>query len=266
MPFYPSVTQNNGSEPFELQVARVQVGGHTGLFRFGYSNSLGTTAQTLSTVVAAGATYVYPASAGVLKVSSASANDTSDGTGTRTIQVEGLDANYAPISEVVIMDGQTPVNTVNSFLRVLYLEVLTYGSVAGAAGNIYAGTGTVTAGVPATVYGQIDTGYNNFSFAGYTVPAGFTAYVTSYTITTQSTTPNINVSAALVEREFSANGLMSEIQSTLRLVAGGSFDRHFDVPFVIEEKNDFELRAWASTGAAVNATGEIQFILIANAS
>jgi hypothetical protein len=118
--------------------------------------------------------------------------------------------------------------------------------------------------VPATVYGQIDTGYNNFSFAGYTVPAGYTAYVTSYTITSQSTTANIGVSAALAEREFGSSGLLSEIQSTIRLVAGGSFDRHFDFPFQIDEKNDFELRAWATTGAAVNATGEIQFLLIKN--
>ena len=57
---------------------------------------------------------------------------------------------------------------------------------------------------------------------------------------------------------------MFEVQSTIRMQAGGSFDRHFDYPYVIEEKNDIELRAWASVGASVNVTGEIQFVLIKN--
>jgi hypothetical protein len=264
MDFSPSITQKGGSEPFELQVSRGQVKGHTPYFRFGHVNSVGTTAQTLTTSVAAGATYVYPTSATVMKISSGSASDASAGTGVRTILVVGLDSNYAVISEIVTMNGQTSVNTTNSYLRILYLEILTYGSGAAAAGNIYVGTGTVTTGVPAVIYAQIDTGYNNFSFAGYTVPAGYTAYITSYAITSQSTTANINVSASFVEREFSNGGLLAETQSTIRIMSGGNFDRHFDFPFVVEEKNDFELRAWASTGAAVNVTGEIQFVLIPN--
>jgi hypothetical protein len=264
MDFSPSITQQGGSEPFELQVSRGQVKGHTPYFRFGWANSIGTTQQTIGSSLTAGSAYAYPSAATAMTVSSASANDTSAGTGVRTILVAGLDSNYARISETITMNGQTAVTTTKSYLRILYVEVLTYGSGAAAAGNIYIGTGTVTTGVPAVIYAQIDTTYNNFSFAGYTVPAGYTAYITSYTITSQSTTANINVSAALVEREFSSGGLLSEIQSTIRMVAGGNFDRHFDFPFVVEEKNDFELRAWATTGSAVNVTGEIQFVLIPN--
>jgi hypothetical protein len=257
-----SITRTGTYEPFDLHVSRGQVLAHTPFFRFGFANTIGTTQQTITTAVAAGSAYSYLSAATVLKVSSASANDTAAGTGARTISVSGLDANYAPISETVTLNGQTAVNTTNSFLRVLETKILTVGSGATQAGIIYLGTGTVTTGVPAVVVWRSEVDYNNWSFAGYTVPAGYTAYVTSYTITTQSTTANLNVSAALVLYEYGYT--YPEIQSTIRVTSGGNFDRHFDFQLAIPEKSDFELRAWASTGSAVNVTGEIQFVLIKN--
>lgn len=257
-----SITRVGRYEPFELQVSRGQITFHTQQFRFGYANGIGTTPQTITTCVTAGNAYVPPTSATVMKVSSSSANDTAAGTGVRTILVSGLDANYDTISETVTLNGQTAVNTANSYLRIQYTEILTTGSGKAQAGTIYLGTGTVTSGVPATIYWQSDTTYNNWSFAGYTVPAGYTAYLTSYGITCQSTTANVNVSLALVEREYDTG--VAEFQSTARLTSNGTFERHFDYPYVIEEKNDMELRAWATTGAVVNVTGEIQLILVKN--
>ena len=266
-----SITRMGTIEPWELQVARRQISLHTPYFRFGWANTVGTTPQTITTAVAAGATYVYPTSATAMKVSSGSANDTSAGTGARTILVVGLDANYVSQSEIVTLNGQTQVTTTNSYLRITYTELLTTGSGNAQAGIIYIGTGSATAGVPATIYWQSETSYNNFSFAGFTVPAGYTAYITSYTITSQSTTANINVSLGLVLYEYgtasstTAQGY-AEYQSTARLTSNGNFDRHFDHPLAIAEKSDVELRAWASTGSAVNVTGEIQYVLIKNDS
>lgn len=257
-----SITRAGTIEPWELQVGRGQISYHTPYFRFGFANSIGTSQQTVTSSVAAGTTYVYPTTAAAMKVSSGSANDAAAGTGARTILVAGLDANYARISEVVTLNGQTQVTTTNSFLRVLYTEILTVGSGAAQAGIIYVGTGSATAGVPSTVYWQSEVSYNNFAFAGYTVPAGYTAYVTSYTLTSQSTTTLINVSCALVVYEYGQG--FAEIQSTARLTSNGNFDRHFDFPIAISEKCDFELRAWATTGSVVNVTGEIQFLLIKN--
>lgn len=257
-----SITQNGRFEPWDLQVARSQITNHTPYFRFGWANNIGTTPQTITTVVTAGNAYVYPSSATVMEVSSSSANDTAAGTGARTILVAGLDANYNSQSEVITLNGQTAVNTVNSYLRISYTELLTVGSNNGQVGTIYIGTGVVTAGVPATVYWRSEATYNNWSFSGFTVPAGYTAYVTSYTITSQSTTANINISLALVVFEGGNN--WGEFQSTARLDSGGSFDRHFDYPLAIPEKSDVELRSWATTAAAVNVTGEIQFVLIKN--
>ena len=259
---YSSATRQGAYEPFELQVSRGQVDGHSRVYRFGWANSIGTTPQTITTVVSAGSAYVYPTAAVAMKVSSTDANDTAAGTGARTILVVGLDANYVSQSETITLNGQTAVTTTNSYLRITYTEILTVGSGAGQAGTIWIGTGTVTSGVPATKYWASEPTYNNWSFAGFTVPAGYTAYITSYTITSQSTTANINVSLALVLFEYGKG--YGEIQSSARLSSNGNFDRHFDEPFAISEKEDVELRAWATTGSAVNVTGEIQYILIKN--
>lgn len=259
-----SITRFGKIEPFELQIARGQIAQHTPYFRFGWANSIGTNPQTITTVVTAGNTYVYPASASVMKVSSSSANDTSAGSGARTILLVGLDSSYNKVSETVTLNGQTQVTTTNSYLRITYTELLTTGNGNAQAGTIYVGTGSATAGVPATSYWQSEPSYNNFSFAGFTVPAGYTAYVTSYTITSQATTANINVSLGLVIFEYGKT--FGEYQSTARLTSNGNFDRHFDYPFAIAEKNDVELRAWATTGSAVNVTGEIQYVLIANST
>jgi len=268
MSIVSSITRMGTIEPFELQVGRRQISLHEPAFRFGWANAVGTTPQTISTVAATGAGYVYPTTASVMKVSSGSTADAAAGTGARTILLAGLDANYNRVSEQITLNGQTQVTTVNSYLRITYTELLSTGSGNAQAGTIYVGTGSATLGVPATVYWQSETTYNNWSFAGFTVPAGYTAYITSYTVTNQSATANINVSAALVVYEFgTASSLTaqgySEIQSTARLTSNGNFDRHFDYPLAIAEKSDVEIRAWAVSGT-VNVTGEIQYILIKN--
>jgi hypothetical protein len=174
--------------------------------------------------------------------------------------VNGLDANYNEISETVTLTGQTAVNTVNSYIRFHYMEVSTTGSGGTAAGIIYIGVGTVTSGVPATVYGQITVGYNTTTNALWTVPAGYTAYLTSATWTSGNTTANIVATGAIFSRAF---GGVFTAESTCKMLSGNSFDRHFDTPVAFTEKSDIEMRAASSTaGSAV--TGEFHIIYIKN--
>jgi len=65
----------------------------------------------------ASAVYVFPPSAAVLRLVSDSANDTLAGTGARTAEILGLDANYMLQSETVNMAGLTQVLTTNLYLR-----------------------------------------------------------------------------------------------------------------------------------------------------
>ena len=144
MNIYASQTQYGKNEDFTLQVARGLVPGHTALSIFGYNGDVDTSEES---VWPDGGTIPHPTTASVLKISSSSANDTSAGTGARTVAIFGVDADYNEVSESVILDGQNSVNTGHSYLYINRFYVTTAGSGGVNAGNINAGTGVVTAGV-----------------------------------------------------------------------------------------------------------------------
>jgi hypothetical protein len=254
---YSSATRQGAYEPFELQVARGQVDGHNALFKFGINGNVGT---SIETVWAQGGTYAYPAAATVMKISSSSADDAAAGTGARTISISGLDANYNEISETVILNGQTAVNTVNSYLRISRMFVVTAGSGATAVGTIYAGTGTVTSGVPATVYGMIAIGANQTQMALWTVPAGYTLYFMGTFFTSANSTANASTNFQLLQRPL---GGVFRIQSSARTPGNGDLVLDLHTPLAFTEKTDIEIRAIASAGTS-NVSVEFEGIYIKN--
>ena len=252
-----SITRQGAFEPFELQVARGQIDAHKALFKFGINGDVGTSVET---VWAQGGTYAYPAAATVMKISSSSADDTSAGTGARSIAIFGLDANYNEISESVLLDGQTAVNTGNSYLRISRMYVTTAGSGATAAGTIYAGTGSVTSGVPATVYGMITLTANQTQMAFWTVPAGYTLYLMGTFFTSANSTANASTNFQLIQRPL---GGVFRIQSSARTAGNGDFVIDLHTPLAFTEKTDIEIRAIASAGAS-NVSAEFEGIYIKN--
>jgi hypothetical protein len=254
---YSSATRQGAYEPFELQVARGQVDGHKALFKFGINGDVGTSVET---VWAQGGTYVYPAAATVMKISSSSADDAAAGTGARTIAIFGLDADYNEISETVTLNGQTAVNTTNSFLRISRMYVVTAGSGATAAGTIYAGTGTVTSGVPATIYGMVAIGANQTQMAFWTVPAGYTLYLMGLFYTSANTNANAWTNFQLIQR--SLGGVFRQ-QSSSRVPGNGDFVVDLHTPIAFAEKTDIEVRAVASTSPS-NVSAEFEGIYIKN--
>ena len=251
-----SISRVGTSEPFELQVARRQIAWHYTVHKFGFNSDID---DTLETVWAQGGLYSYLAAATQLSVSSSSANDTSAGTGARTVTLSGLDANYAEISETVTLNGQTAVTTTNSYLRIFRMVVNSAGSGGQNAGVIYAGTGTVTAGVPANKYATIVIGDNQTLMAIWTVPANHTAYLLQTDVTVATTQNNKYCTASLVARPFGEvfqvkdRFVKAESQTTLT----------YSVPLKFEEKTDIEYRAIGdSAGAdiAISAAFEIIYI------
>lgn len=258
MGVYSSVSRQGTFEPFELQVARGQIDAHKALFKFGINGDVGTSVET---VWAQGGTYVYPAAATVMKISSSSADDASAGTGARSIAIFGLDANYNEISESVLLDGQTAVNTGNSYLRISRMYVTTAGSGATAAGTIYAGTGSVTSGVPATVYGVIALNANQTQMSFWTVPAGYTLYLTGVFYTSGNATANAWTNFQMVQRPL---GGVFRQQSSSRVAGSGDFVLDLHTPLAFTEKTDIEIRAIASAGTS-NVSAEFEGIYIKNA-
>ncbi len=253
-----SISRVGTTEPFYLQVARNQISFHKSNFKFGFNSDVD---DSLETVWAQGGLYSYLASASVLKVSSSSTADTSAGTGARTVEISGLDTNYDEISETVTLNGQTAVNTTNEFLRINRMVVRSAGSGGQNAGVIYAGTGTVTTGVPANKYATIAIGDNQTVMALWTVPRGYTAYLLQTDITVATTQNNKYCTVHLVSRP---NGEVFQIKDKF-VKAESSVHQAYTIPLKFEEKTDIEVRAIGdSAGADIAISAGLDFIYIQN--
>jgi len=247
-----SITRQGTFEPFELQVSRGQIQGHRNVTVFGFNQDVDTTQVSVWPLPSL---ITFPSAALQMTVSSTSANDTAAGTGARTVVVQGLDANYNEVTETVTLNGQTPVTMTASLLRVNYVLVGTTGSGNTAAGDIYIGTGTVTAGVPATAYDIIKFDYNNTTTGSYTVPAGYTAYVSQGLFSAGQSTGSSPVQGRLLTRG------VDNIRRTAAIttVNNGVANYVFEYPLAIPEKTTVEATA---VGTANNNSVSSMFILL----
>jgi hypothetical protein len=230
------------------------------LYKFGFNAAVGTSYETIAET---SGLITYPSSATALKVSSADTDDTSsDGNGAQTVRVSGLDSNYRPIEETVSLTGQTEALTTNSYLRVFRAEVLTAGSSGFNEGIIYFGTGTVTAGVPATEYMRIGAENNQTLHCSYTVPADNMLYVTSIVITTAGNA-NAIATAQFVARETGGVWQVKDQFTANR--AGGVYQLDFrDSPRKFPAKTDIELRS--KSDQSTDVSGVIQGVLVPSGS
>ena len=113
MPVYDvrSISQVGTVEPFELQVARGQIPGHSVIHVFGYNPDVDTNEETVWPI---DGLLGHPVSPTIMKISSSSANDAAAGTGARTVLVEGVNGTGGLVQEIITLNGQTAVNTVNT--------------------------------------------------------------------------------------------------------------------------------------------------------
>jgi len=256
MGIYSSVSRQGAYEPFELQVARGQIQAHSVVTIAGYNSDVDTAWEMITPV----GNLSYPAAALQMTVSSADADDTSAGTGARTVLITGLDANYAVISETVTMNGQTAVTTTNSFLRINSMLVTTAGTSLANEGIIYIGTGTVTSGVPATIYNVISAGFNNATSSQYTIPAGYTGYLATARIGLAQDTGTSLITART--RFVGINGIA--LTGPVLVTNNGISTIDFTYPIAIAEKT--RIQGEAIGGAANNeAAGFFELVLIKNA-
>ena len=247
-----SISQARKSEPFELQVSRGQIPNHQSVTVFGYKPDVD---QVMETVWPHGGLLAFPSAALQLNVSSSSANDTANGTGARTVFLSGLDADHNTISETISLTGQTAVTTVKSYLHVNQCYVATAGTSDGAEGTIYFGTGTVTAGVPATVYDVIQYDYNTRITGSYTIPAGYTGYISQGLFSAGQASGSTSVTGRLMTRGT------DDIRRTAAIVTlnNGAADYSFEYPLAVPEKTTIEAQAFAS---ANNNACSSMFILV----
>jgi hypothetical protein len=158
-----SITRGGQYEPFELQVARGQVFGHSVVNIYGFQGSVTTAYVPIWENASA---YTYPVSATQMHLTS-SVNTGADLTA--TILISGLDSGYNMISETLTLNGTTVVTTTNSYLRINSM-VVTSGNPTGI---IYLKDTSNT-----TTYAQINATVGRTQMAIYTVPAGYSFFLT----------------------------------------------------------------------------------------
>ena len=238
-----STTKCGKNEPFELQLARGQITWHSLVNIQGYNAAHGDVFRAVwekSNDTA----YVFPSSAVVMTFSSTSSE-------TCTVRVFGLDANYVIKTATVTFSGSTTgvvTSGTATFFRINAMQVSSGTTV-----------GTLTAANGGVVYAQINAGTGRSQASIYTVPAGYTFYLTR---AQAFTTNNGN--------QFCTYRVMSQTISggvtTPTIVLSAPFTQAYSstriIPRPYPEKTDIEWQLKQSTAAP----GSIQLegILIKN--
>lgn len=236
---FVSQSQYGKNEEFNLQVARGQVPGHSVLNIYGYQPSVST---TFIPVWENATAYTYPVSATVMYLSG-TAGDTAQ------ILISGLDSVYSQISEIVTLNGATPVVTTKQYFRINNMSV-TVGSATNPAGAVYLKNqaGTVT-------YAQINAGIGRTQAAIYTVPAGFTYFLQRVAIYTSL---NGNDFVTYQNKTISSTGV---VQVTQQAPFAISYDALRITPRPFLEKTDIQLMCKIQTGTGAVAVAQEGYLV-----
>lgn len=200
--------------------------------------------------------YPYLSAANQLQISSASANDTAAGTGARTVFLNGLDANYNPLSETLTTNGTTPVVSVNSYFRLNSCFVSSSGTFA----TTNLGDITVQKSGGGNILGIIRAGVGRINSAVYTVPAGFTAVLSSISSSVLTGLSNI----ASVGRADNSSGAMNT-SAQFNISGTSSFEEVIPGNVMFPQKTDATLRIISVGQASTTVSGVLHIVQFSNA-
>jgi len=143
--------------------------------QFGRNESVGTTREDLWDL---GGTWVAPTTARTHQLVSSSASDTGAGAGGQTLRVSGLTSwDTKEISEIITLNGLTNVPTVNQYVIINELIMLTWGATSTNVGTI-----TATADVDGTITACINPDIGITQMAVLGVPSVQKAYLKNYSV------------------------------------------------------------------------------------
>jgi hypothetical protein len=208
---------------FLFDIARGNMVGATPVNIFGFNTVVGGTFETLWND---GATYVFPSEPKAMTIVSSAAD-------TMQVLINGLDADYRELVQVVTLTGITPVAIPKSIFRINSAVILSGNNV----GNITIASGGVT-------YGYIGAGLGITQACVYTVPADHKLYL--FRIDLNSATANPNKYITIHNVVCNSNGRKLKVAQATFATSQVSYDRQ--VPFMIDEKSDFTFEAKSSSG------------------
>lgn len=242
---------NSGGQPalrtnnFALDVAQGKVTGVTGLSISGYSTGIGSTFQPAWE----GGSYVFFTTAQVVRVWSESASDTDI-----SVLINGLDADYLQQTETVVLtNGSTGVLTTKQFLRINSISLT---RVPQNVGLVHAGSSDKT--ITLAYIGSISNNSTGRSqMTVYTVPAGYTFYLTQSNWYTNNTGNNTAFYRSWTE---SPTGLINVV---LTFPFPTEYNSTKVVPRPYPEKTDIQWQV-SATSSNTKVGGQIEGYLISN--
>ncbi len=238
---YKRLTQAGWEKPpWEFKVATGFSNRFSTILRFGLNENVGM--QSLEDIWNVGGDLQYLTDAEFIDVVSSDAGDAAAGIGAQTVTLSGVDFEYKRLVEEISLNGLTPVQTINKFLRV---ETMRVGDVGTSLINL--GTITGTANLSATVQVQIEIDLGASSGTFITIPDGFFGFATAIRAATEGT------DAAVIDFQTRLEGKGFIVGYRTNVPAGGTtivdFMR-FQAPVVIPPHTDIKVRGIHDTGGA----------------
>lgn len=206
-----------------LDIARGMYTDWQTVHKFGFNRDVRTDYETIWNN--GGGIYTFPASALTMSVVSDSASDEMG------VLITGLDTNWNQISETVTLDGTTPVTTTKQFLRINDARITSGNNV-----------GDITISNGGTTYAFIEATYGVHQALVFSVPAGFSLYVTQVAVTSGTITGNKYGSMRACLKQFEGPELHF-FESTF---VTSQLNYDVNVPFKIPEKCDFSMECKSS--------------------
>lgn len=242
---------------FTLEVAKGNIPKHSLITKFGYNDDVdaGSVPEDIWNY---GGAYVEPTTARTHNIVSSDVNDTSAGTGARTVLIRGVNGSYAPQTETITLNGTTPVATANTYYHIHLMQVTSSGS-----GNTNAGIITATAQTDSTVTCSIDAGYGQSASTIYLVPDGYKGYIMRIRARMNNATANSAAEVALYTKPF---GMGLQLKTRLGVNnSGSSFienDYTGSSPFIIPAKCWVRMRTMTVTNNNTQVEAEYDMILV----
>jgi len=169
------------SMPYLYDIAEGNVTEHNPFTKLGYNADVGATEEE---IITQGGLYYWIPTATALEVVSSSTDDDVAGIGVQKVKITYLKADYSEASEILDMDGTTPVPlTDTAIIRVNSIRATQVGTNMMSVGTINCRTVVGT-----NVVRSIVAGSTRGRGATYTVPLGKTLYITSVHLSSGYTT------------------------------------------------------------------------------
>ena len=241
---------------FNLDVAMGTITGHSIVEKFGENPDIDTGTDP-EDIWSFGGIYTYSTTDDIDRLSSSSASDTED------ITVVGLDTNWAEVTQVITLTGQTPVALTTDLIRV-YRMYNSNGT--DLVGTVYCFVdGATSSGVPNTaadVRAVITIGSGQTEMCIYTIPAGKTGYFYGGYVSLSRTGNN----GAVFTSRIRAFGGVFKVVSRIACVATGNSSWQYKYPFpvAIPEKTDMLLRCDEVDANGTGVSGGFTILLVDN--